>query len=477
MDSRLGTRCTTGLPEADYDDLECVLAACAEWRGEVRRAWELGLISQTLLKEAGLWPLEQPAPSQQPRRKEVHSVSEVYARVESLRLHPWVQRANWVWLLNPQQPFECLPLTPAGAKEWQQRGWHQTGELTHRPECLEPEREALRGLVLRCGNGLAQDPLAAGTALFPLAGPSGATGLGTSEVEQLAACRAALWRKVATRGTPWELWNLGVWQPHDPWPLFSELVLQRVSEPPADAPALPWQNALRRLFGERDDGLIRRLDRRAALEFGFRGGLYWWRPGNEKRQREIDPRRLEAVRAVLETLPGAVVRNGGRWVAKVRREREQGATGRNWRGCLLAHADGEMNRHIEELRAQQLPLESTWLGLQGAASAHGTGDQDEPLGMENLAARGAAHSAAARQLAWLALQAVKSLTREEHTVLALRTVVSGEGKLSREEVARLTELTAAQVANREQGALAKLQHASLGVDWDQEETAPDETDD
>ncbi|MFO0000624.1 MAG: hypothetical protein ACK559_05810, partial [bacterium] len=60
---------------------------------------------------------------------------------------------------------------------------------------------------------------------------------------------------------------------------------------------------------------------------------------------------------------------------------------------------------------------------------------------------------------------MKSLTREEHTVLALRTVVSGEGKLSREEVARLTELTAAQVANREQGALAKLQHASLGVDW------------
>ena len=482
-----------------YDDLATLNVVCGEFEREIARLAATGEIPDALLEQASLEGIGDLAEGKVPRlphgpskKPEAH-LCKLHDLAYRVRQRPRQILDNRAGLLDRNRPFTPIPLPLT----YDHPGCDQSGPLTQQPELLEPQRRDLLRLVESLYPQAGERRKIRPSNVELLQGPDHWRGLTDDQRNELTKPWECFVDEVAKLAIPFELWSLGLWDPRQgaiPQRATPATVRARFADLPEKPAPLAAQAKLQTFFWA-DYELVRYLDRRAALRFGFQGGDGWWLAENTKSLSQIDPRRVGAVTSVIAELSAVTARNGRKWAHMVTLERQNGEPERNWEGFLWRSAEGLIHRAVQRILKEVELAESSWLGLTQNTDDTKSGLEhwadrapdkrwnSRPLsrmtpGPDEFASCDAPGDSRARRLAWLALQGVENLTAEEHAVLALRTGVSHFGPLTREKVAdllksHLPEWTARKVELREKSARNKLHDAARQFEIHGEDPASD----
>jgi hypothetical protein len=476
-----------------YDDLATLDVVCGEFEQEIARLAAAGEIPDVLLEQASLEGIGDLAEGKVPRlphgpskKPEAH-LCKLHDLAYRVRQRPRQILENRAGLLDRNRPFTAIPLPLT----YDHPGCDRSGPLTQQPDLLEPQRQDLLRLVQSLYPEANNRPLN----VELLQGPVYWPGLKEKERNDLTKRWECFVDQVAKLATPFELWSLGLWHPRqDKIPTTVRAGFAARPEMPAPLAA---QAKLQTFFWA-DYELVRYLDRRAALRFGFQGGDGWWLGENTKSLSQIGPNRIEVVTSVIAELSAVTARNGRKWAHVVTLERQNGEPERNWKGFLWRSAKGLIRRAVQRTLDEVNAAESSWLGLRQSTDNAESGLEhwadrapdkrwnSHPLsrttpGPDEFASYDAPGGTRARRLAWLALQGIENLNAEEHAVLALRTGVSHFGPITREKVAVLLkshspQWTARKVELREESARTKLHDAARQLKIHGEEPASEADD-
>jgi hypothetical protein len=444
-----------------YRNRSLLVAAHREWLAEEAAYVEIGCL-----------------PPRSPVPLDVSERARRFKAVEELRRHHRVMRQNRVALLYPQQAFELLG----------RQGDARRSQLTLQPNLLDPERVPLLRLWHQVQPDLAQglvQGLAWGPASLPAAvrqpGPAAQGGLASPEQlltgpatwgrltglhHELSVARDAFVGRVVEIATELELFSLGLWFPTEKVRPGNEELRRRFGQLPAPPRPLPEQERLHQLFWA-DGALIAELDRRAGLAFGFQGGGNWWSPAppgspsREPRWRSLDLRRIEAVTATIDALPGVVARCAENWHKKLSANLAAGKPAGNWRGWVLLQARKLIQREIARIEEAQQELESS-IVMKSRPRVRMASAAELELSQLPLPDRNTGPQAVrSTQLSWLVAHATRDLGETELLVLVLRYFMGRQQQpMPRNEVATLLGMPdEGAVRTVEERALRKLRGA------------------
>ena len=345
-----------------YDDLATLDVVCGEFEREIARLAATGEIPDALLEQASLEGIGDLAEGKVPRlphgpskKPEAH-LCKLHDLAYRVRQRPRQILENRAGLLDRNRPFTAIPLPLT----YDHPGCDRSGPLTQQPDLLEPQRLHLLGLVQSLYPEANNRPLN----VELLQGPVYWPGLTEKERDELTKRWECFVDEVAKLAIPFELWSLGLWDPRQgaiPQRATPATVRARFADLPEKPAPLAAQAKLQTFFWA-DYELVRYLDRRAALRFGFQGGDGWWLAENTKSLSQIAPNRIEVVTSVIAELSAVTARNGRKWAHVVTLERQNGEPERNWKGFLWRSAKGLIRRAVQRTLDEVNAAESSWLG-------------------------------------------------------------------------------------------------------------------
>jgi len=462
-------------------ELDLLYSVLDEFEAEIATQAVAGEIPEMLLESCGLPTAQAIAagtsvrlPSAGSKRLE-NSVLEMHTLIQAIRERPRLMIANRAGLLHSHRQFTAISLPARFQDAGLQPGLNAQGPLTLRPELLEPERLALQQAAnARFGTATPSKSRPRPEQL--LRGPAHWPGDSAANSQAFETAWTAFVTKVANLATPLELWSLGLWHPDQAEEISGATVQRAFESLPAQPSPLPAQTRLLELLWQ-DDELVCHVDRRANLTLGFAHVYHWWRNDNKHLITRVNPRRVEAVTAVISELAGVVTRNCRKWVHTLPSDTNSGQPDSSWRGYVWRSASGRIKRHLKGMLVDLRELEVSRQGHETESDTSESGLEEwasrsrdkrqnsHPITERGAGASGTAPSStsesAALKLAQLVLLATKTLTLEQHTVLALRTNCSHDGGLPRVEVARLLQITPRQVELIEAAAKTRLRKAAF----------------